>query len=132
VEGTALFNAPVNAVCAWNGGMVSGGDFAAEGMLPVPHIAFTDLSTGIAPAPDVTPLTLWPSPATEAVNVDAGARSFHGEAIEVVDASGQVVSRVGSAQGPRVVLGISELAPGAYWVRVMQDGRVRTVPFVKR
>jgi hypothetical protein len=131
VEAAALFDAPVNALCAWNGGMVSGGDFAAEGMLAVPHIAFTDLSTGIAPAPDVPALALWPSPATDAVNVDAGALPFHGEAIEVVDASGQVVSRVGSAQGPRVMLGISELAPGAYWVRVMQNGRVRSAPFVK-
>jgi len=132
VQAAALFYAPVNAVCAWNGGMVSGGDFAAEGMLAVPYIAFTNLSTGITPLNDVTALALWPSPAEDQVNVDAGSRPFQGEAIEVVDAAGHVVNRVGRAQGPRVSLSINGLAPGSYWVRVVQDGRVRTAPFVKR
>jgi len=132
VEAAALFDAPVNALASWGTGVVCGGDFAAEGMLSVPHIAFTDLSTGIAPVDGLPTMTLWPSPADDQVQVDAGALPFRGEALEVVDAAGHTVRRVASTNGARITIELEGLAPGSYWVRVMQDGQVRTAPFVKR
>ncbi|MCC7501045.1 MAG: hypothetical protein IT229_00855, partial [Flavobacteriales bacterium] len=74
VEPTALFDGRVNALAAWSTGIVSGGDFAAEGMLALPHIAFTDLATGITPLDGPPSLSLWPSPAVDLVNVDTGAQ----------------------------------------------------------
>lgn len=132
IEAAALFDAPVNALASWGTGVVCGGDFAAEGMLSVPHIAFTDLSTGIAPVDGLPAMTVWPSPADDQVNVDAGVRPFQGETLEVVDAAGHVVRRRATSKGARITIELDGLAPGSYWVRVMQDGQVRTAPFVKR
>ena len=132
VEPTAVFDAPVNALASWSTGVVCGGDFAVEGMLSVPHIAFTDLTTGIAPKEALSAMTVWPSPTDDQVQVDAGALPFRGAALEVVDAAGHVVRRVASTNGARITIELDGLAPGSYWVRVMQDGQVRTAPFMKR
>jgi uncharacterized protein (DUF2141 family) len=37
-----------------------------------------------------------------------------------------------AVKGARIDLNVEGLKPGAYWVRVLQDGRVRTTPFVKQ
>jgi hypothetical protein len=132
VEPTALFEAPVNALAAWNGGMVSGGDFVANQGQSLPYIAYTQLSTGVGTHDAAPPIAVWPSPADDVLHLDAGAHPFTGEALHVVDAAGHVVLQVAGVQGARADVRVSELKAGAYWVRVLQDGRVRTTPFVKQ
>jgi len=131
VEATAAFSAPVHALTVWNGNMVCGGDFVNDQGIPVPYVASTDLTTGIAPVESLPALALWPSPADEVVHVDAGTMPFQGEEIMVVDATGHAVKRITGVQGTRVDIALDDLRTGAYWVRIMQNGQVRTAPFVK-
>jgi len=133
VEPTAIFDAPVNALAVWNGQMVSGGDFTNNQGVPVPYVGTTALGMGLNDGPTALPaLALWPSPADELLHVDAGTLPFRGEEIVVVDAAGHVVKRITGAHGARVDITLDGLKTGAYWVRIMQNGQVRTAPFVKR
>ncbi len=132
VEPTALFDASVNALADWNGGMVSGGDFAGNQGLSVPYIAYTELSTGINDRGDAAAMKVWPSPAEGVLHIDAGDLPFSGETVQVVDAAGHAVQQQPAVKGARIDLNVDGLKPGAYWVRVLHDGQVRTTPFVKQ
>jgi hypothetical protein len=112
--------------------MVSGGDFAGNQGLSVPYIAYTELSTGINEPGDAAAMKVWPSPAEGALHIDAGDLPFSGQTVQVVDAAGHAVLQQPAVKGARIDLNVEGLKPGAYWVRVLQDGRVRTTPFVKQ
>jgi hypothetical protein len=66
------------------------------------------------------------------LHIDAGEKPLTGETVQLVDAAGHTVVQHIGAEGALLDIPVGDLKPGAYWVRVLQDGRVRTTPFVKQ
>ncbi|MBL7963604.1 MAG: T9SS type A sorting domain-containing protein [Flavobacteriales bacterium] len=125
----AILDAPVNAMLIWDDKLIIGGEFSTSAFQPAKHVAYMDLASGMNEGPVRTALTLWPTPATEVVHVDATA--LRGGRIRVVDMQGRVAIADALVTNDRVTLDVSALAPGLYHVQVQGEGVAATGRFVK-
>lgn len=86
-------------------------------------------TTGIAEQYDAT-AGIYPNPASESVNIICGNNST-GAVVEIVDATGKLVSSTTVLSGNSTVVDISSFAPGIYFVRVNKGSVVLTGKFIR-
>lgn len=75
-------------------------------------------------------VSIYPNPATESVNIICGNNAA-GSVVEILDATGKLVSTSTVLSGNSTVVDISSFAPGIYFVRVNKGSVVLTAKFIR-
>lgn len=123
-----LLDGKVNAVDALGTSITMGGTF----QLNLPHIARTDLATGIQDRPEHLPLTFAPNPTVDLVAVQAPV-AFNGTPkVRITDASGRLIDVPVSTTGDVLRLDTRSLASGMYQVELSDGEHMASGRFVKR
>ncbi len=126
-----VLDGPVDRLLVRNDRLVMAGAFTANMGQALAHIAELDLATGVAQAPTLGRLVLFPMPVTDELFVQADEADLAQAAVGLLDAAGRRMGAPLQRQGDRLRLDVSGLASGSYTIRVASGQRVWTGSFVK-
>lgn len=92
-------------------------------------VVFQQLAVGLKEMDHTTGITLRPNPATDEVRID-GPPATPFERIDLLDAAGRTVWSASNVRSAEQVIDVHALAPGAYQVRVLREGRTTVRPLI--
>ena len=77
-----------------------------------------------------SPIAIWPNPTPDMVRID-GLSGSVATSVELIDASGRVVRRVGNLPVTNTV-DVRDLPDGTYTIRIRMEDRLLSATFIKR
>lgn len=128
LEPLAQLDQAVHALAVSGNRLIMGGEFSAN----LPHVAVTDLTTGIAPETgnDLV-LETFPSPAKDRIRLRCPGTDLSKAVLRLVDLNGKEVKVSIELQGEQVLLDLQPIAAGSYVVQLSAGGRSFNGRFVK-
>ncbi len=106
-------------------------ELVAGGASPnLQNIASTDLTLAVPGTVADHPIAIWPNPTTDMVRID-GLSGSVATSVELIDASGRVVRRVGNLPVTNTV-DVRDLPDGTYTIRIRMEDRLLSATFIKR
>lgn len=123
--GTGM-NARVNAITEFNGCLYAGGEFTMAGGSLNLYISRWSCNVGLTDYElEDNGIKIYPNPFFEKTTIETD-KKFNNAIITIYDGRGDIIRIINNITGKKIVLPLSNLIKGIYYIRIMENNEVIT------